>query len=74
MTQDFPTYSQNIIGRNSLSIVIATLVNDSQWFEVMPLPDDHYMVKVREENKGLLQRIALLAVDVVPLVKDTKGS
>lgn len=44
-------------------MVVGFLVYKSQWFEVEPLPDDHYRITVKIENMPLLERL-LTATDV----------
>lgn len=39
----------------SVAMLIATkLVNASQWFSLLPLPDDRWEIEVKAENSGLL--------------------
>lgn len=62
--QTFETYRQTILGQDAFNVVVALLSNSSQWFEVTPLPDDRWEIKVKEENKGFLQRAVIAAVDL----------
>ncbi len=39
--------------------VVEALINESRWFQVMPLPDDHYSVVVKGEDEKLLRSIIL---------------
>jgi hypothetical protein len=31
------------------------LVSSSQWFSMLPLPDDHWEITVKKENEGRLK-------------------
>lgn len=47
--------TKTIVSGGSITIRVAQmLVMASQWFEVTPLPDDDWWIKVKMENKGLL--------------------
>lgn len=51
-------YTLRIQGDNQLFVLVARLAYRSQWFAVMPLPDDEYDVSVREENEQMLITLA----------------
>jgi hypothetical protein len=39
---------------------VTRLVHASQWFSVLPLPDDHFEITVKKENKDMLNGIIRL--------------
>ena len=51
---DFKTYSGCVDGIEACRTSVNALVNSSQWFACMPLPDDRYEISVRVENKQRL--------------------
>lgn len=70
-------HSSTFIGRQRVSIAVAILLDQSQWFQVEPWPDDHWRVSVKVENKGLLQRIQSAAQDMTltpAATSDNEGS
>jgi hypothetical protein len=37
--------------------VATELIHASQWFSVLPLPDDHFQITVKVENRQMLTKI-----------------
>ncbi len=62
------THSMSIIGELRAGSLCLALVRNSQWFEVTPLPFDHWEFKVKEENAGLLQQLLTAVYDANPLM------
>jgi hypothetical protein len=57
MIQIERTHSDKVEGLLAVTIATGILLYKSQWFAVMPLPDDIYEITVREENRELLDGI-----------------
>lgn len=49
------TASITLGGESRALAVCSKLVNASQWFSVLPLPDDHWEITVKEENEARLR-------------------
>ena len=55
--QGIRTYSRTVQGALASLIVAGKIIYESQWFEFTPLPDDIYEFTVKEENRGVLDRM-----------------
>lgn len=51
------TTRQELFGENRARKVINDLVTSSQWFEVMPYPNDLWIITVKAENESMLRRL-----------------
>ena len=51
----FRTASVTLCGEARAMEVAIRLVSASQWFSVLPLPDDHWEITVKKENESHLQ-------------------
>lgn len=47
---EFKTKSVILLGKKSIELAVARLIENSQWFAVTPLPDDEWELHVKEEN------------------------
>lgn len=52
------TYSLVLLGMEHTKQVVLRLIARSQWFELEPLPDDEWEIKVKEENRELLHSLS----------------
>jgi len=49
------TASITLCGESRAMAACRRLVSSSQWFSVLPLPDDHWEITVKEENEARLR-------------------
>lgn len=47
---NFKTTKFIVTGEINLRQLVTIIITASQWFAVMPLPDDQWQVEVKEEN------------------------
>ena len=52
---DLRTVSITLCGESHAKAISAVLVSSSQWFSVLPLPDDRWEITMKEENKVQLK-------------------
>lgn len=45
-------------GEKLATEIVNTLIDKSQWFEFLPLPDGEYEITVKQENQELLETLA----------------
>ena len=55
VSSDLRTSSVTLRGESQAMVMSNLLVSSSQWFSVLPLPDDRWEVTVKQENEGRLQ-------------------
>ena len=57
MTADFNmrTTHRTVDGEANVKSLCSELISASQWFSVLPLPDDKWEISVKEENGERLQ-------------------
>ncbi len=55
VSSDLRTSSVTLRGESQAMVMSNLLVSSSQWFNVLPLPDDRWEVTVKQENEGRLQ-------------------
>lgn len=51
------TYSTIVQSEEATRRVVSRLITCSQWFEVLPLPDDEWKITVKKENLTTLDRL-----------------
>ena len=54
-TDHLRTARISLRGESQTMIVCNRLVMASQWFSVLPLPDDLWVITVKQENEGRLK-------------------
>lgn len=55
MSSGYRTASITLCGEARAKAVCSLLIISSQWFSVLPLPDDLWEITVKEENEARLQ-------------------
>jgi hypothetical protein len=51
------TFGVDFTGEDTAAKIVAELVHASQWFELTPLLNDEWEIKVKEENETLLRNL-----------------
>lgn len=49
------TTTIRVTGETNMKSLCGKLIRASQWFGVLPLPDDRWEIAVKEENYNLIQ-------------------
>lgn len=55
VSSDLRTSTITLRGESQTMVMSSLLVQASQWFSILPLPDDQWEITVKEENEGRLQ-------------------